>query len=282
MNQLNRFGKQLDQLHYAPTTRINYCKHLQPFLNYFDHLVEPLTEQHIQRYLDQTTQQAQWSFSTRKQCISALRLFYKLLYQRSIHLSSQLRHKIRKQSLSIFSPAQIEQLFAATQNSKERCLLMTIYGSGLRVSEVTRLRRMDVDHRQMLLHIPTASGKAINRTVPLSQRLEKILRQYYSAYQPQYWLFEGQHQKAYSTRSIQNIFLRTLQQAQLPTKATPRTLRHSFALHLLQQGTNLQQVHQLLGNRSIRTTQRYKRLLVQQTTATILLPLDALERVPPI
>ncbi|MGH1334835.1 MAG: tyrosine-type recombinase/integrase [Aureispira sp.] len=276
MNTLNRFCKQLDQLHYAPTTRINYCKHLQPFLVYFDQLVEPLSEQHIQHYLDQTSQQARWSFATRKQCISALHLFYKLLYQRRIVLSSKLKHKASRKSPYVFSPTQIEQLFTATQNSKQLCILMTIYGGGLRVSEVARLRRSDVDHQQMQLHIPTASGKAIARTVPLSQRLEKVLKHYYNAYQPLHWLFEGQHQKAYSTRSIQSMFLRTLQQAKLPAKATPRTLRHSFALHLLQQGTHLQQVHQLLGNRSIKTTQRYKRLLVRKSPPKLLLPLDRL------
>lgn len=274
MNQLSYFRAQLAAQSYAPTTIINYCKHIPPFLKHFQQEVEQLPEKKLQAYIDQTAQQSKWSFSTRKQCISALRLFYTISYKRTITLST--RPSQRQTSPPyVFSPVQTEQLFSAAKNIKHKSILMTIYSGGLRVSEVTKLRLSDIDGQAMQLHVTNGLDKEILRTIPLSKRLWETLQVYHKAYRPKYWLFEGHQQKAYSTRNIQNIFCETLQLAQLPSKATTRTLRHSFAVHLLQQGVDLHQVNQLLGHHSLTTTQRYVRLL-KNTTPKVTNPLDNL------
>lgn len=274
MTPLCYFKEQLAEHSYAPTTATNYCKHVLPFIEHFKEAIDKVPQEAIQHYVDQASQQYRWSFSTRKQCICALRLFYGLLYQRKIKISSKPNQRQAAAPPFIFSPAQVEQLFAAAKNSKHQSILMTIYSGGLRVSELTRLRLVDVDKKTMQLHITDTAGNRI-RKIPLSERLWEVLQLYCTAYRPTYWLFEGHFEKAYSTRNIQNIFCETLLAAQLPSKATLSSLRHSFAVHLLQQGVGIQQVNQLLGHQSLVTTQKYLRLL-NHNSSKVINPLDQL------
>ncbi len=149
-----------------------------------------------------------------------------------------------------------------------------MYSAGLRISEVIRLQLQDIDSSRMVIHIKGAKGYK-DREVMLSEKLLALLRIYYKEYQPKQWLFEGSHGKAYSAASIRNVFKKALHQAGINKKATVHTLRHSFATHLLENGTDIRYIQALLGHNSIKTTQQYTHLLTTRKT-TIKSPLDRL------
>jgi site-specific recombinase XerD len=134
---------------------------------------------------------------------------------------------------------------------------MTIYSAGLRISEAINLKIKDIDSERMQIRIEQAKGKRDRYTL-LAEKTLELLRQYFKVYRPQTWLFEGlKLGEQYSTRSIQNIFHASLQKAGITKDVTVHTLRHSFATHLLENGTDLRYIQSLLGHSSSKTTELY-------------------------
>lgn len=151
---------------------------------------------------------------------------------------------------------------------------MTLYSGGLRRSELINLKITDIDSKRMLIRITQSKGNKDRYTL-LSDKLLKLLRDYFRFYKPKYWLFEGQGGGQYSATSIANIFRKALRKAQITKHATPHTLRHSFATHLLEQGINLRYIQEILGHSSISTTEIYTHVSSKQLTK-IQNPLDNL------
>ena len=131
---------------------------------------------------------------------------------------------------------------------------MTLYSGGLRRSELINLKISDIDSQRMLIKVTNSKGGKDRYTL-LSEKLVKLLRDYYKLYKPKDWLFEGQGGGQYSATSIEKIFPKALRQANINKHATPHTLRHSFATHLLEQGINLRYIQELLGHSSTKTTE---------------------------
>jgi len=131
-----------------------------------------------------------------------------------------------------------------------------IYSGGLRISEVTSLKLSDIDSKRGVIRIRESKG-AKDREVPLSQKALEQLRFYYKEYKPSEYLFEGQFGGKYSTRSIQTLFRKALKTCGITKKATVHTLRHSYATHLLENGTDLRIIQELLGHKSSKTTEIY-------------------------
>ena len=150
-------------------------------------------------------------------------------------------------------------MFHLTKNQKHKCILMTIYSGGLRRSELINLKVADIDSQRMLIKVCGAKGKK-DRFTLLSEKLVLELRDYYKEYTPQIWLFEGQKGGQYSATSIEKIFGQAVKRAQIRKHVTPHSLRHSFATHLLEQGTNLRYIQELLGHASSKTTEVYTRV----------------------
>ncbi len=151
---------------------------------------------------------------------------------------------------------------------------MTLYSGGLRRSELINLKTSDIDSQRMLIKITNSKGGKDRYTL-LSEKLVILLRDYYKLYKPKYWLFEGQGGGQYSATSIENIFRKALGLASINKHATPHTLRHSFATHLLEQGINLRYIQEILGHSSIKTTEIYTHVCSRQLTK-IQNPLDNL------
>jgi len=155
-------------------------------------------------------------------------------------------------------------------------LLMVIYSAGLRVSEASRLRLEDLDRVRKMIHLRGAKGKK-DRYTMLSEKVMKELYEYLKVYKPMKYLFEGERVgKPLSTRSIQHVFERAVEKAGIRKHVSVHTLRHSFATHLLEQGTDLRYIQELLGHASSKTTEIYTHVS-KKNIASIRSPLDSME-----
>lgn len=163
-----------------------------------------------------------------------------------------------------------------TENLKHRCVLKTIYSGGLRLGEVCNLRIQDIqsDRKQIFIH--GGKGKK-DRYTTLSDSLLIELRQYYLQYQTSYWLFEGQTGGQYSRRSVQAVLRKAVEKSKINAFATVHTLRHSYATHLLESGTSLRHIQELLGHASSKTTEIYTHLSNEERQR-IVSPLDRLKK----
>jgi integrase/recombinase XerD len=158
---------------------------------------------------------------------------------------------------NILAMSQVERLFAQLENLKHKTMLFLAYSAGLRVSEVVNLKTKDIHPERMVINIRGAKGKK-DRSVGLSEGILELLGKYCTAYQPQEWLFEGQYANSpYSPRSLQQIFHRAKQAAKIRQDVTYHSLRHSYATHLHQAGTDTKIIQGLLGHNDLKTTPRY-------------------------
>lgn len=267
MSLILLFAQRLTALGYASSTCTNYQARLQKLLSVLGPEIIHLPPSELQECLEQYFHTHSYAFSTQKQYISALKLFSQLCYQKTLNVRFNRQRPHRH--LLILSRAEVQQLIHALPTLKHQLLLATLYSGGLRVSEITQLRPSHIHGRQGYLQIPGDNA----RRVPLSEWLWHQLQVYYCAHRPQTWLFEGRAGQTYATTSIQRIFRQALKASGLGHPATVHTLRHSFAVHLLEQGTDIYQVHQLMGHHSLRTTQRYLRYLTHKE-GKICNPLD--------
>ena len=146
--------------------------------------------------------------------------------------------------------------YALQNNIKHRCILMLIYSAGLRRSELINLKISDIDSERMVVHIKGAKGKK-DRISLLSENILHLLRDYYKIYKLRIYLFEGATGEKYSSSSVANSLKKSAQRAGIKKRVTPHVLRHSFAAHLLEQGTDLRYIQESLGHNSSKTTEIY-------------------------
>jgi integrase/recombinase XerD len=157
----------------------------------------------------------------------------------------------------VLSKEEVKQILNAHKNIKHRAMLSLIYACGLRRSELLNLKIPDVDSKRGLLIIRQAKGKK-DRVAPLSERIVGLLREYYRQEQPVDYLFEGQEKgKAYSAKSLESVLKQALRKAKITKPVTLHWLRHSYATHLLENGTDLRYIQELLGHKSSKTTEIY-------------------------
>jgi site-specific recombinase XerD len=154
---------------------------------------------------------------------------------------------------------EVKRLLLQCTNLKHGCILKILYGCGLRVSEVIALKIADIDSSTMRLMVRASKGKK-DRALPLPKTLLHSLRQYYVAYRPKAYLFEGQSGGKYTTKSIQNFIKKYAREANIQKSVTPHMLRHSYATHQLEKGINIIYVQELLGHSSVKTTELYTHL----------------------
>lgn len=174
----------------------------------------------------------------------------------------------------MLSKQEVAALLSRVHNRKHHAILSTIYAAGLRLSEVIHLKINVIDSKRMLIHIRQSKGNK-DRVVPLSSSLLEELRNYYQKYRPKQYLFEGEKGGMYGRSSVQQIFRRAKRAANIRKKATVHTLRHSYATHLLEAGTDLRMIQVLLGHSSSKTTEIYTHVS-NQYIQQVVSPLDTL------
>ena len=214
-----------------------------------------INEQDIKAYLHGIVKSGK-SISYQNQVINAIKFYYEQVLdmpQRFYEIDRP--NKERKLPL-VLSEEEVVRIFDAVDNLKHKAILITIYSCGLRISEVLELRLTDIQSDRKLVLIRQGKGKK-DRTTILAPTTLELLRKYYLAYRPKVYLFEGGPGISYSSKSVSNILKRALHRAGINKVATPHTLRHSFATHLLENGTDLRYIQVLLGHNSPKTPEIY-------------------------
>jgi len=260
---------------YSPNTIKTYMSCMRSFVTEFqDSNLESITTKQINDYILNLIRTKNISPSQQNQRINAIKFYYEKVLGRKkeyYHLSRPRREKKLPNVLLI---EEVELILKQCTNLKHKCILITLYSGGLRRSELINLKTSDIDSQRMLIKITNSKGGKDRNTL-LSEKLVILLRDYYKLYKPKYWLFEGQRGGQYSATSIENIFRKALGQANINKHATPHTLRHSFATHLLEQGISLRYIQEILGHSSTKTTEIYTHVCSRQLTK-IKNPLDNL------
>ncbi|WP_439880140.1 tyrosine-type recombinase/integrase [Pontibacter sp. MBLB2868] len=266
-------------LNYSMNTIRTYHSLLLRFLNSYSEkgmaAMNAFSEEDINQYHRQMVQAGSYSCSFVNQSINAVKFYYqRVLGRHEVQLRDVERPEKPDRLPTVLSKQEVKKILEATDNLKHRCMLQLLYAGGLRIGEVISLSLSDVQSDRNLLLIRGGKGKK-DRTTVLSQRLLDNLRVYYKEYKPKTWLFEGQFGGQYTSDSLRNVFQACRKKAGVKTNATPHTLRHSFATHLLEQGTDLRYIQTLLGHRSSKTTEIYTHV-TSYALDKIVSPLDNL------
>ena len=197
------------------------------------------------------------SITYQNQSINAIKYYYEKVLggQRKFYFID--RPNKEKTLPSVLSTQEVIDILKQTENIKHKAILMTIYSAGLLISESINLKFKDIDSDRMQIRVEQGKGK-VDRYSLLSVRTLIILREYYKQYRPTVWLFEGGKKgEQYSTRSIQQVFQDAVHKAGITKDVSVHTLRHSFATHLLENGTDLRYIQSLLGHANSKTTEIY-------------------------
>jgi len=253
----SEYLQKLTELRYSEATLRSYKMCFEEFINFYprydiDRIDEPMIVAFI-RYL---VTDRKVSVSYQNICINAIKFYYERVLggQRKIY---RVERPIKEKTLPVvLSEEEVIQLFKQVANLKHKAILMLTYSAGLRIGEVIRLKPTDIDSKRMQVRITQSKGKKDRYTL-LSKKMVTLLRQYYKEYRPQQWLFEGSGGQKYSDTSIQTILKNAACKAKIMKKITVHTLRHSFATHLLERGTDLRYIQSILGHDSSKTTEVY-------------------------
>lgn len=176
---------------------------------------------------------------------------------------------------TVLSQNEVKKIIMSTENIKHRVMLMAGYSAGLRISEIVKLKVGDIDSERMVINIRDGKGKK-DRQVGLSEVLLKELRYYYKLYKPKEYLFEGKNGGNYSIRSLQAVFKKAKEKSGIMKKGGIHSLRHSYATHLMESGTDIRIIQELLGHNSLKTTERYTHVS-RRFMGRIQSPLDQLD-----
>ncbi|WPP47969.1 site-specific tyrosine recombinase/integron integrase [Catalinimonas niigatensis] len=242
---------------YSPSTLRTYTDLFEEFINYYP-LLDPkeITEKEIISFIRYLVDERQVSTSYQNQSINAIKFYYEQVLggRRKFYFIE--RPQRERRLPIVLSEEEVLKLFEVTENLKHKCLLMLIYSAGLRISEALALKIKDIDSERMQILIRNAKGGK-DRLGLLSASILPLLREYFQLYQPKEYLFEGEHGGAYSARSAQSVLRLSVSKAKIRKRVTLHTLRHSFATHLLEKGTDLRYIQTLLGHNSSKTTEIY-------------------------
>jgi integrase/recombinase XerD len=261
---------------FAPHTIQVYVERVATFARYYNVSPQRLGPEQIRAYLLYLVQERHVSWSYFNQARCALQFLYRVTLGKDWVVEAVACPKQQKKLPIVLSLDELVQFFKAVTNLKHRAILMTTYAAGLRLSEVCHLRVDDIDSRRMVIRIRQAKGHK-DRYVMLSPRLLAILRQYWKAVRPRHYLFQGADpDRPINPRTVQEACKAALLASGLKKKVTVHTLRHSFATHLLEAGTDLRTIQILLGHQNLGTTARYLHVSTAALKATHS-PLDALD-----
>jgi integrase/recombinase XerD len=272
-DRLRKFTEWLLSKRYSDNTIRTYTDALSTFLKFFhERPVDQITNDDVIRFNNDYILARKYSSSYQNQIVNALKLFFQITDRRTIDIESLHRPKKGKSLPKVLSEEEIVRILNALDNLKHRSMLSLIYSAGLRRSELLDLKIGDIDSDRMMIRINQAKGKK-DRFVPLSKTILQMLRIYYKEYEPKVYLFEGQGGEQYSERSLDMVLKRACAKAGIRKIVTLHMLRHSYATHLLEHGTDLRYIQELLGHNSSRTTEIYTHVS-QNKLQNIVSPLD--------
>jgi integrase/recombinase XerD len=252
-----KFLRHLEYRNYSRRTIDSYALHVKNFLEAFNGKdLFRIDFMEVREYIIEHVTSRNLSRSYQNQMINAIKIYYDVVYRRAI-TSLELPRPFKSRKLpEVFSKEEVKKMLEVTVNRKHKLIISLIYGTGMRLSEAADLGLNDIDELRGVIKIRSGKGGK-DRVVPLPGNLAELIREYRKQYQPEVYLFEGQRGGRYSPRSIQNVVKKAIAKSGIMREASVHTLRHSFATHLLESGTDLRYIQELLGHRSSKTTEIY-------------------------
>ncbi|MCB9246155.1 MAG: site-specific integrase [Flavobacteriales bacterium] len=270
------FQRWLETNRYSANTVNSYLSAIKTFLLFYKNTrLEVLENDHVEQFNAAFILKKGYSISYQNQILSAIKSFQKVTQRATFDIEHLRRPRKERKLPHVLSKEEIKKIIYASRNIKHRCMLSLLYGCGLRRSELLALKLTDIESERMLLRVRMGKGKK-DRMVPLSPKLLELLRAYYLAYKPKNYVFEGQPAgRAYSSASLRQVLRQAVHKAGINKGVTPHWLRHSYATHLLECGTDLRYIQELLGHNSSRTTEIYTHVS-NDKLKTIPSPFDSL------
>jgi integrase/recombinase XerD len=266
----------------SPLTQTSYVQQVSLFARRFGKSPDALGPEDIRAYQVYLTNERKLAPSSILIATAALRFLYKVTLKRDWTLAEVIPAPKKPQTLPVvLSPEEVVQFLDRVAGRKPRTILTTCYGAGLRISEAIRLTLPAIDSQRMVLRVEQGKGQK-DRYVMLSPRLLEILREWWRVARPWHWLFPGDRPGQPITRgAVERACQQAHRLCRIPKPITPHSLRHAFAVHLLEAGTDIRTIQLLLGHRSLATTARYLRITTSRVCATPS-PLDLLPRPRPL
>ena len=253
----------------------SYLGWMKSFTVHYGRSPEELGDDDIRNYLYYLLKEKKSSQSSINQAYSALKFFYEKSLGRAWNGEKIPRSKVGKKLPVVLSREEVQGILSSTENLKHRAILMTIYSGGLRVNEATHLKSTDIDSKRMMIKVRGKGNK--ERYTLLGGKALEILRIYWKLYHPSEWLFASRTpEEPISVSSVQRAFKASLHKSAVKKKASVHTLRHSFATHLLESGTDLYYIQRLMGHTTSQTTAVYLHVTRKDLTK-VKSPIDLLE-----
>ncbi|MGL5111398.1 MAG: tyrosine-type recombinase/integrase [Flavobacterium sp.] len=258
IEQIEKFKQWLRSKRYSESTIATYTEALKTFLVFYrDKAVAEITNEDVIVYNNEYILQNKLSASFQNQTVNAIKLFFQTIRETKMMVDKIHRPKREKVLPNVLSKEEVKLILNAHSNIKHKTMLSLIYSCGLRCGELLALRPVHIDSKRNLVLLKNSKGKK-DRIAPLSPKILAMLRDYYKVYQPTTYLFEGQIKgQPYDDRSLQQVLKQALKKTGITKPATLHWLRHSFATHLLESGTDLRYIQELLGHSSSKTTEIY-------------------------
>ena len=254
---ISLFKNWMLQKRYANNTIDVYSDCLQVFFNWIQKPVIEIENSDVFKFNVQYIIGKELSYTYQNQFVNALKLFYSRILDRKIQIEKMDRPKRPRVLPNVLSKEEVKLILEGIFNVKHKAMLSLIYACGLRCGELLQLKPQHIDSNRNLLIIKQAKGNK-DRIAPLSTKLIEMLRAYYKQYKPQQYLFEGQEKgEAYTARSLQQVLKQAVARAGINKPVTLHWLRHSFATHLLENGTDLRYIQEILGHSRSTTTEIY-------------------------
>ncbi len=262
---------------YSPNTMRSYLRCARRFAEHYMRSPEEMGAQEVRDFLLHLVRDRQASPATLDMYVCALKFLYNVTLKRP-EVVKGISHPKRPKTLPVvLSPEEVLQIFAAIRSVKHKAIIATAYAAGLRISEVCGLRIVDIDSQRKRIHVRSGKGKK-DRYVMLGESLLALLRQYYQKARPKgEYLFPGYNpQRPLCTTAVSQVLRKVVRQTGLAKKVSMHTLRHGFATHLLEAGTDIRILQVLLGHSSIRTTLRYTHI-TDRLLQKLVSPLDIIQ-----
>lgn len=255
---LSKLKLWMEHRRYSASTINTYLDAAKSFLMFtYPKPINSIANDDVVHYVNAYIIKNGLSFSYQNQVINAIKLFFREVVHCSLDVDKLERPRREYKLPNVLSKEEVAAILKAHTNVKHKTMLSLIYACGLRRGELLNLKPTEIDSKRGLLIIKQAKGRK-DRVTPISNKVIEMLREYYKMYKPKTWLFEGQNPgEQYSKKSLQNVLKQALEKAKIKKMVTLHWLRHSYATHLLEAGTDLRYIQELLGHKSSKTTEIY-------------------------
>jgi integrase/recombinase XerD len=259
----------------TPRTQTAYLREIAKLENYFNKSPEDLGEEEVKEYLVHMLEDRGLSSGTYKYYAAGIKFLYRTTLNRGEVVEKIKYPKAKIKLPVVLDLSEVRTMLSVMENLKHRAVLTITYSAGLRVSETAHLKVTDIDSKRMMVRVRQGKGGKDRYTI-LSKTTLECLREYWRAYRPKDWLFEGQKEGSHICyTSIRNIFVEAKERAGITKPVGPHSLRHAFATHLIEAGTSLHHVQLLLGHKSPKTTTVYLHVS-KMNLAQVCSPLDSI------